>query len=122
MRKRNLRRALAAGLALVLVAAAAVVLWPRPERVTRENFGRVRKGLSEAEVQAILGPYHSSGSRPDGRFMRAWFSSEDPPEWFGVSFDPSGVVEETFAGRAKESSWEIGSRRLGSRLKQLAGR
>jgi hypothetical protein len=121
MRGRKLRRALAAGPVLLLAAVALFVAWPRPERVTRENFGRVRKGLSEAEVRAILGPCHSSGSRPDGRYARAWFSAEDPPQWFGVLFDPSGAVEETFAGRAKESSLEVRWLRARSRLKGLVG-
>jgi hypothetical protein len=45
-----------AGLAVV-VAAGAVVLWPRlPSRITRENFDRLKKGMSRAEVEAILGP------------------------------------------------------------------
>jgi hypothetical protein len=45
--------ALAVGLA---VLAGALVLWPRPDRITRENFDRIRKGMSRAEVEAILGP------------------------------------------------------------------
>jgi hypothetical protein len=44
-----------AGLAAI-VAAGVVVLWPRPSRVTRENFGRLKSGMTRAEVEAILGP------------------------------------------------------------------
>jgi hypothetical protein len=45
-----------AGLAVV-VAAVVVVLWPRPaSRITRENFWRIKKGMTWAEVTAILGP------------------------------------------------------------------
>ena len=44
-----------AGLA-VLVAAGAFVLWPRPDRITRANYDRIRMGMSRAEVEAILGP------------------------------------------------------------------
>jgi hypothetical protein len=44
-----------AGLA-VLFATGAFVLWPRPDRVTEENVGRIREGMSRAEVYAILGP------------------------------------------------------------------
>jgi hypothetical protein len=40
----------------VLLAAGAFVLWPRPERITRENFKRIREGMTQAEVEAILGP------------------------------------------------------------------
>ncbi len=119
MRRRKLLRWAVAGLALA--GFGVFLLWPRPERVTRENFARIRKGLSETEVQAILGPCHSFGSRPDGRYARAWFSSEDPPEWLVVSFDASGSVEQTSARRAKESRWEIGWRRAISRVKHVAG-
>jgi hypothetical protein len=54
MRRRKLLVALA-GLALV-VAAGVVVLWPRPERVTRENWARIQIGMGRAEVEAVLGP------------------------------------------------------------------
>jgi hypothetical protein len=47
--------ALAAGL-LALVGVAAFVAWPRPDRITRENFDRIKVGMSRAEVEAILGP------------------------------------------------------------------
>jgi hypothetical protein len=41
----------------VVIAAGAVVLWPRPaSRITRENFDRIREGMSRAEVEAFLGP------------------------------------------------------------------
>ena len=52
MRRRKLLVALAVG---VVVAAAAVVLWPRPDRITQENCDRIEKGMSQAEVEAILG-------------------------------------------------------------------
>jgi len=54
MRRRTLLVVLA-GLAVV-VAAGVVVLWPRPERITRENFERIKEGMSQAEVEEILGP------------------------------------------------------------------
>jgi hypothetical protein len=44
-----------AGLA-VLVAVGAFVLWPRPDRITEENYQRIQEGMSRAEVEAILGP------------------------------------------------------------------
>jgi hypothetical protein len=40
----------------VIVAAGVVVLWPRPSRITRENFGRLKPGMTRADVEAILGP------------------------------------------------------------------
>jgi hypothetical protein len=53
MRRRKL--IVAVGL-VVLVAVAAFVAWPRPQRITRENFDRIQDGMSRAEVEAILGP------------------------------------------------------------------
>jgi hypothetical protein len=55
MRKRKLLAALAVGLA-VLVAAALWPRTPRGERISRDNFGRLRIGMGRAEVEAILGP------------------------------------------------------------------
>jgi hypothetical protein len=53
MRRRKLFVALAG---LTVVAAGAVVLWPRADRVTEENFYRLQDGMTRAEVEAILGP------------------------------------------------------------------
>jgi hypothetical protein len=56
MRKRKLRWAIV-GLALALVlAVGAFAPWPRPDRITKENCDRIRKGMSRAEVYALLGP------------------------------------------------------------------
>jgi hypothetical protein len=52
MRKRTLLVMLA-GLAVV-VAAGAVVLWPRPA-VTRRNYNRITDGMSRVQVEVILG-------------------------------------------------------------------
>ena len=52
------RRWLLIGLGVVGLAAALVVLWPRPERpaVTLARLMRLEPGMSEAEVDAVLGP------------------------------------------------------------------
>lgn len=70
----------AAGLGLVaLLAAGAVLAWPRANRITRENsdriaginLGRLNANgghMSRAEVEAILGPpgdYRSGPTRPE---------------------------------------------------------
>ncbi len=55
MRKRKLLLGSLAG-ALVLTGVAAFVLWPRPRRITEENFARIKQGMTLAEVEAILGP------------------------------------------------------------------
>ncbi len=54
MRGRKLRWALVA--ILIPAGVGAFVLWPRPDRITRENYDRIREGMSRAEVEAILGP------------------------------------------------------------------
>ncbi len=54
MRKR--RRWALSGLAIALVALAAYCLSHGPERITRENYKRIREGMTRAEVEAILGP------------------------------------------------------------------
>jgi hypothetical protein len=51
MRRWKLLAALA-----VVVAAGSVVLWPGPVSVTKENYLRIRQGMSRAELEAILGP------------------------------------------------------------------
>jgi len=54
MRRRKLLVALA-GLAVV-VAAGVLVQWPAPtSRLTLENLGHLREGMTRAEVEAILG-------------------------------------------------------------------
>jgi hypothetical protein len=54
MRKRSLFIALA-GLAL-LIAAFALVPQSRPNRITREDFDRIRLRMTLSEVEAIIGP------------------------------------------------------------------
>ena len=41
---------------LVLAGAVAFVLWPAPDRITKENLWRIHNGMSQTEVVAILGP------------------------------------------------------------------
>jgi hypothetical protein len=41
---------------LFVLRLAALLVWPQPDRITQENFDRIRKGMSRAEVEAILGP------------------------------------------------------------------
>jgi len=56
MRRRTLLVALA-GLAVVVAAGSAVVLWPQPpSRITRGNFDQIRGGMTRVEVHALLGP------------------------------------------------------------------
>jgi hypothetical protein len=43
-------------LACMALATVAVMLWPWPSRITRENCQRICQGMNRAEVEAILGP------------------------------------------------------------------
>jgi hypothetical protein len=62
MRRRKLLVALV-GLAVV-VAAEAVVRWPRPYRITETNYNCICKGMSRAEVCAILSSPGDYTARP----------------------------------------------------------
>jgi hypothetical protein len=45
-------------IALLLIGAVLVLmLWPQ-ERITRQNFGRIRLGMSQAEIHQLLGSPH----------------------------------------------------------------
>jgi outer membrane protein assembly factor BamE (lipoprotein component of BamABCDE complex) len=50
------RKLLLALAGLALVVAGTFVLWPRANRITRENFDHIEKGMSRAQVESILGP------------------------------------------------------------------
>jgi hypothetical protein len=101
-----------AGLAVV-VAAGVVVLWPREDRITVENFERIRDGMSRAEVEAILGPSgdHTAGDTEPDLEHQKW-QSLTPPESYGsqealerwiddracigIGFDSAGNVGSAF--------------------------
>jgi hypothetical protein len=55
MRGRRLRWALAL-IGLVVITVVAFVLWPQEDRITQENFDRIRRDMSRAEVEAMVGP------------------------------------------------------------------
>jgi hypothetical protein len=122
---------LMAGL-VVLVGLAAVVLWPPPSRVTRENYDRIQAGMSRAEVDAILGPPgdYRTGPTRDGGGYRWRYIDESPKGWncfwradtcdVSVSFDTSGRVEQqlfnpdekTKQGAIHDLLWRIERARL----------
>jgi hypothetical protein len=99
---RKLRWVAAAGL-VALAGVAAFVLWPRPDRITEENYYRIKEGMSRAEVEAILGPpgdYRNgptTNAEPEGRLflLSGGFCSD---AWRGdtgiirIEFDRSGHV------------------------------
>jgi hypothetical protein len=97
---------------LVIVALIAGAFWvsrrPPPPRVTRANFERIHPGMTQAEVEAVLGPpgfYHNGRGRLDpavvkkveaaaGSRFRLWFGEAG---FVGVEFDEAGrVLNSTF--------------------------
>jgi hypothetical protein len=107
MRRRKLLVVLAG---LAVLALGGFVLWPQTDRVTRENFGHIKEGMSRAEVEAILGPPGDYRSGPTNLAIlgtRSCVSFSDDGEilkipltmWHTdtalvtVAFGPSGVVE-----------------------------
>jgi hypothetical protein len=129
MRRRKLL--VAVGLA-VLVAVGVFVLWPRPNRITRENFDRIKEGLNSTEVEAILGPpgdyttgplqhvpWHGlsifSGEPPpidDYVLSSRWYDGDEVVQWrsdnaiFYVYFGSSGRVHTkclSYVGRIDQS-------------------
>jgi hypothetical protein len=102
MRRRTLLVVLAG---LAVVVAAGVVVWPRANRVTRENYDRIRVGMSRAEVYAVLGPPGDYSTReaipselPDPPTLTYRWQAISLEEWFGdraaieVYFDGAGNV------------------------------
>jgi hypothetical protein len=86
MRRRKLL-AVIAGLAVL--ALGAFVMWPRPDRITRENYDFINEGMTLAEVEAILGPPgdHTTGDTEANPFgdWRSWRSPTTIVEFDGFS-------------------------------------
>ncbi len=70
MSKRRLR-VLAEVAVIVLIA---IVFWPRTDRITEKDFGRIQKGMTLAEVSAILGPAGDYTTEP-----LVWLRFVHPP-------------------------------------------
>ncbi len=112
---------------LVLAGVATFALWPSPHRVTRENCGRVREGMTRAEVEAVLGPPGDYRTGPvnfdgglvfDGGFVplkvtpitMPWESDVDDARWAGdsaylaVRFDSAGRVRGCYLVRTSKAA------------------
>jgi hypothetical protein len=59
MRRRKLLVAL---VGLAVVAATVILLWLPRDPITLKNFDRILKGMTRAEVKAILGPPNITGA------------------------------------------------------------
>jgi hypothetical protein len=72
---------------VALIVAAAVALRSRQDRITLENYRRIRVGMSRTEVEAILGPpgNYSTGPKPlYGRDCEYWPEGSEQ-YWFESS-------------------------------------
>ncbi len=104
---------------LVSLGAVLPLACPRPSRITRENFERIQEGMTEAEVEELLGPpgnysYYevrmSSGYYSPEWIITYWagdegiidigFTDADPPRVFSKEFTPQPSPP-TFAERAR---------------------
>jgi hypothetical protein len=95
------RRVEALAVGLLVVGIAAFLMWPQPSRATWENFDRIRKGMSRAEVEAILGPEGDYRTGPqqclpslkqtvgESATVSDWFADD---AFFSIGFDESGGV------------------------------
>jgi hypothetical protein len=109
VRKRKLLLVLA-GLAMLLCASGAFVLWPRRDRFTEEYFDRIAEYTVRSQVEAILGPPGDYTTGPMDKDPIMWGDSERTfrssgelggetfYKWFGdtrtirVAFYPTGEV------------------------------
>ncbi len=104
------RRMLLALAGSVLAGAVAFALWPRPDRVTWENYDRIKAGMTRAEVEAFLGAPGDYRTRLTGRpelgtlrrhtFDEAEAARDEKDLWKGdtgnivVSYGCSGTTTE----------------------------
>ncbi len=96
MRNRK-RRQVVAGLAVGLIAVGAFIVWPRADRITPETAGRIREGMTAAEVEALLGPPGDYSTRPDADPVRHYWGYTDhfdDARWNWVRSAGGGVTHE----------------------------
>jgi hypothetical protein len=100
MRPKGWRGRLVVLTALALLAVGAFVLWPRPDRITRENFERITEGMSRTEVYAILGHPGDYRTGPTRRL-------EEPDT--GDLHDFDRAEAESARGRGAVDEWSVDS-------------
>ncbi len=99
MRRRKLRWVLA-GLAVLLLAVGGFVLWPQSDRITRENYDRIKIGMTIAEAEAILGPPGDFSSGP------LKYTQDSPRGRSNGAAAPRDFQLSSRLSRATESQWE----------------
>lgn len=96
MARKRVRAAAAVGLAVGVVAAAFVLARPTPRLVTLEAFDRVERGMTEAEVAAVLGaPGVEATFRATA--LPEWYTSDDAP--YSILIRAEGVSNPRYTHR-----------------------
>jgi hypothetical protein len=108
----SMRRRKVLGMVAVTLAAVAVgafVLWPRPDRITEENYDRIfREDVSRAEVESLLGPpgdyrtglgeSNESFSSGSGGLVFAHWIPDETAEGFEREFGKSDATRAVWVG------------------------
>jgi hypothetical protein len=107
---------------LLALGIAALLAWPQPDRATRENFDRIRKGMSRAEVESILGPPGNYRIDPQclPSLKQLWVEGSEhvtyledwitDSAWVSVALDePRGVVGTRFIPLSGGEQGRLGS-------------
>ena len=100
---------------LVVLFAAGGALWPAPSRATPGDFLRIKTGMTQSQVEVIMGkPTRRYSGRPDWGISNAHLLPPPPYltfEWnnvedqFTVTFDRSGKAFEKMHARETLQSW-----------------
>jgi hypothetical protein len=112
------RRKWLAALGVLLVGTVAFAPWPQlpADRVTRENYDRIEKGMSRAEVEALIGPPGDYRTGPSGIVSMTIYCGPSKGKleaWAGdhggicVYFGPDGVADKQFDNMQKKEQSPI---------------
>jgi hypothetical protein len=121
---RRTRRLLLLLLAVAVLAVPSgyLLLPSRDARITWANCAKIKKGMTEQEVEAILGPPGNYTGWPHGEPPFYWYERPAEKYWFGeealirVSFDP---VERTVCFAESHPSSSVYKDRRGRLLDWL---
>jgi hypothetical protein len=91
-------------LAAIVALVGAFIMWPRTDRITAANCGLIREGMSQSDVEGILGgPPGDYRTVPTKEWMlKPYRPGEEPKTWQGdtgdiqVVFSPDGAHQPRF--------------------------
>jgi outer membrane protein assembly factor BamE (lipoprotein component of BamABCDE complex) len=80
-------------LVAIAIAIAIPALLPPTPGVTYSNYSRLEKGMTRAQLEALLGEPDPAlqGFGPDGDTSFLWESAEHDSVW--ITFDPNGLTK-----------------------------